>query len=77
MRGGVDEDVSGVDGEKVLMKEYDEFPDMPDMNEDTDLSPERIKEIIRISSIAMKNQQAFIRAASELIPVTSTASFVK
>lgn len=74
MRGGVDEDVSGVDGEKVLMKEYDEFPDMPDMNEDTDLSPERIKEIIRISSIAMKNQQAFIRAASELIPVTSTAS---
>ena len=53
------------------MKEYDEFSDM---NANADLSPERIKEIIQLSSIAMQAQQEFICAASELVPVMSTAS---
>ena len=47
---------------------------MSDMNADTDVYPERIQGIIKMSSIAMKNQQAFIRAASELVSITPTAS---
>jgi hypothetical protein len=54
------------------MKEHDEFSDI---NADVNLSSERIKEIanIKISSIAMKNLQASINAANQLVPTMSTA----